>query len=105
MLIMQPRIHHKTNSAQHLALEMAVIAIGILEIAEFLSKLLGIESPTLGIGCVIFVLPEGRQLRQLLGESDLQVMTGHAFVIGIRFDVQRRALFKVTGVDHHVGGA
>jgi hypothetical protein len=45
------------------------------------------------------LLAERRQRTELLLDGDLQVMPGHALVIGSRLDLDRQSLASVGGVD------
>ena len=69
--------------------KVAVIAVRILEEADFFSQPLGIESPAFGVGGVVLVLTEGRKLREFLGDRNLHVMAGNAFVVGGGFIIEQ----------------
>src|SRR5208337_3497951 len=82
MLGMEAGVDDEADGTQHIVLKVAVIAVGILVKSEFLTETFGIERPAFGIGRVVFVATEERQLWQLLREGDLYVMAGNSFMIG-----------------------
>ena len=65
----------------------------------------GVESPALGVGGVVHVFAEFGEAGEFLGDGDLQVMAGKAFVVGDGFDVGEGAVLEVVSVDEDGAGA
>ena len=103
VFIVEAGIHDQPDCAQHVVLQVPVIAVGILKESHLFAQALRVKSPTLGVGSVILVLAERRKLRQFLCDRDLHVVAGNALVIRGGFYVQRGALFEVAGVHHDMG--
>ena len=62
LLVVEAGIHHQPDGAQHLVLQMAVVAVGVLVEADLLAEPLGVERPALDEGGVARLLAERRQL-------------------------------------------
>ena len=85
-------VDDKTDGAPDIALQAAVIGVGILVEADILAEPFGVEPPALGVGGVVLEFAEFRHALEFLRDGNLQVMAGKAFVIGGVFDLIEIAL-------------
>ena len=92
---MQAGIDDEPHRAQHLHVEVAKPLPGIGEHAEFTAERFGVKAPAFGIGSVRAGAQQGRQCRIFLGQRDLEVVAGDAFMERQRFEGRDR-----PGVEH-----
>ncbi|EEF25620.1 conserved hypothetical protein [Ricinus communis] len=104
VLVMQARVHHQADRAQHLVLQVAVVAVRVLVEAQFLAQAFRVQRPALRIGGVVALLAEVRQALDLLRHGQLHVVARHALVQRGGFDVDGGTVLEVAGVDHHAAG-
>jgi hypothetical protein len=102
VFVVEAGVDDEANRPQHVILQVAVVAVGILIKPDFFAQSLRVERPAFGIGRIFFVLAEERQFGQFLRDGDLHVMSGHAFVVGGGLDIQQGALGEGAGVHHDV---
>src|SRR3954471_209077 len=100
MFVVEAGVDYEANGAQHVSLQVAEVAVWILEESHFFAEALGVECPAFRVGRVVFLLAKFRQLGKFLRERDLQVMSGNPLVIRRGFEIKRRALREIASVDH-----
>src|ERR1022692_818936 len=94
---MNAGIDDQTHGAEQFARETPVIADRVLIETDFLAELLGVQRPALDVSRVAGVLPKLGQVRELLRDRELHVMSGYAFVIRDGFVVDETALRELGG--------
>src|SRR5271165_1989565 len=104
VLVVQSGIDDQPNRAQHLIFQAPKIAVRILIEPDFLPEPLGIQRPTLTVGAIPAMLPECRQILDLLRDGALQMVARNALVVSGRFNADHRALFRLTGIYLDVPG-
>ena len=104
VLVVEAGVDDEPYGAQHVVLQVAVIAVRILVKSDLFPQPFRIERSALSIGGVILILAERRELRQFLSDRNLQVVAGNTFVISSGFKAESGAFLKVTGVDHDMSG-
>src|SRR5205814_1983594 len=92
-------VNDQADGAPHFVLQSSIVAVSILIESDLLAQSLGVESPAFDEGGVVSVLAEVRQPAQFLTDGYLQMVTGHAFVVGDGFDIQSQTVFGVPLVD------
>ena len=53
MFVVEAGIDNQADGAEHVVLEVTVIAVGILKEPDFLAQPLRVKRPAFGIGCVV----------------------------------------------------
>ena len=105
MLGVDAGVDHQADGAPDVGFEAAVIGVRVLVKADILAQMLGVERPALDVGRVFAVFAEGGDAGELLGDGDLQVVAGDAFVVGDGLDGVEVAVGGVVGVDQQAAGA
>ncbi len=121
--VVQAGVDHQPRRAQHLPLQVAEAAGGVLVQAHGKAQGLGIQRPAFAIGHVARVAPKAWQGAQLAGAGHLQVVAGHGLMrhqglhgpdrpglvaqrVGVEpagaAAVQARAVVRLGGVGPHV---
>src|SRR5207302_7854889 len=85
--------------------ESPKVGIGVLVEAHVLAEALGIERPPFHVRVVAGLLAKGGKSGQSLGDRNLHVMAGDAFVIGSGLAGDQRTVLVVASVDHHSSAA
>src|ERR1051325_2066669 len=104
LLVVQSGVDHQPDRAQHFVIQSSIVAVRIVVVADFLPQPLRIERPPFDEGGVAALLPELRQVGQLLLNRELHVMSGDAFVIRRRLGRQRLARRGLVRVHVHAPG-
>jgi hypothetical protein len=105
MFRVKPCIDNQANRSRDVALETAVVAVGVLIEPQIFAELFREETPALGVRGVLSMLAKLWNASQLLRNGKLQMMTRHTFVISKRFRVSELNISNVKSIDHDSAGA
>ncbi len=95
------RIDDQPDRAPDIRLQSSVVAVRVLVEADILAQSFAVETPAFRIRREVLLLAKLRQSRQLLGDRDLQVMSGNPLVIRDRLHRGQRSLREVVGIHIH----
>ena len=99
MLVVDAGVDYQTDGAPDVGLEAAVVGVGVLVEAYVFAEMLGIECPALDEGRVLVIFSEGGNVCLFLGDGELEMVAGKAFVVGDGLDGIEVAVGWLVGID------
>ena len=104
MLHVDSGINHQPDGAPHFIAELPELRVRVLVHAKLFAEALGIQSPALDKRRVAGVLSEFRLALLLLGQGNLQMVSGNRFVQRESFHLPFRPRTQVIGVHKIAAG-
>ena len=92
-------INHQAGGTPHLIFKTPIFAVRVLLEARLLAEPLSVKCPTLRVGVLVSKSAEVGQFGLLLGDGELQMVTGDSLVVGNGFHVQNRSMTGIVFID------